>query len=99
MLSELDIETIPREHKKEGQGWSVLWNPKSKKQLDINPVHTLVHERWVTRRYQVWLVSLISGSLCSVVCCVKFSNDGLLLATGCNRTAQIFDTKTGNKTW
>jgi hypothetical protein len=41
----LDIETVPRDYKKEGQGWSVLWNPKSKKQLDINPVHTLVHER------------------------------------------------------
>ncbi|KAJ3084819.1 general transcription repressor [Rhizoclosmatium hyalinum] len=33
----------------------------------------------------------------SVVCCVKFSNDGQYLATGCNRTAQIFDTRTGQK--
>jgi WD40 repeat protein len=32
------------------------------------------------------------------VCCVRFSNDGQLLATGCNRTAQIYDTKTGQKT-
>ncbi|KAJ1976534.1 general transcription repressor [Dimargaris verticillata] len=31
----------------------------------------------------------------SVVCCVRFSNDGKLLATGCNRTAQIFDVNTG----
>ncbi|KAG7561989.1 hypothetical protein FFLO_02544 [Filobasidium floriforme] len=78
MLSELDPDTLPRDFKKEGQGWSVVWNPKTKKQLEIAPIHTLVHE--------------------SVVCCVKFSNDGLLLATGCNRTAQIFDTKTGAKT-
>ncbi|KAK4687936.1 general transcriptional corepressor TUP1, partial [Tremellales sp. Uapishka_1] len=33
----------------------------------------------------------------TVVCCVKFSMDGKYLATGCNRTAQIFDTKTGGK--
>ena len=31
----------------------------------------------------------------SVVCCVRFSEDGLWLATGCNRTAQIFDMRTG----
>lgn len=34
----------------------------------------------------------------SVVCCVRFSPDGKLLATGCNRTAQIYDTATGAKT-
>ncbi|EEB93899.1 hypothetical protein MPER_07384 [Moniliophthora perniciosa FA553] len=34
----------------------------------------------------------------SVVCCVRFSADGNFLATGCNRTAQIYDTKTGIKT-
>ncbi|KAG1877108.1 WD40-repeat-containing domain protein [Suillus tomentosus] len=34
----------------------------------------------------------------SVVCCVRFSADGKYLATGCNRTAQIYDTKTGQKT-
>lgn len=35
----------------------------------------------------------------SVVCCVRFSADGKYLATGCNRTAQIYDAKTGQKTW
>eukprot|EP01116_Phalansterium_solitarium_P022086 TRINITY_DN7167_c0_g1_i1.p1 TRINITY_DN7167_c0_g1~~TRINITY_DN7167_c0_g1_i1.p1 ORF type:complete len:528 (+),score=145.38 TRINITY_DN7167_c0_g1_i1:136-1719(+) len=33
----------------------------------------------------------------SVVCCVKFSNDGRYLATGCNRSAQLFDVETGEK--
>ncbi|KAJ7080276.1 chromatin associated protein [Mycena crocata] len=34
----------------------------------------------------------------TVVCCVQFSADGKWLATGCNRTAQIFDVQTGHKT-
>ncbi|KAJ6557825.1 WD40-repeat-containing domain protein [Mycena capillaripes] len=34
----------------------------------------------------------------TVVCCVQFSADGRYLATGCNRSAQIYDVKTGNKT-
>ncbi|KAJ7272550.1 WD40-repeat-containing domain protein [Mycena haematopus] len=33
----------------------------------------------------------------TVVCCVQFSADGKWLATGCNRTAQIFDVLTGQK--
>ncbi|KAF7326087.1 Chromatin associated protein [Mycena kentingensis (nom. inval.)] len=33
----------------------------------------------------------------SVVCCVRFSRDGRWLATGCNRTAQVFDARTGVK--
>lgn len=33
----------------------------------------------------------------SVVCCVRFSHDGKYVATGCNRSAQIFDVHTGNK--
>jgi len=33
----------------------------------------------------------------SVVCCVRFSNDGNFLSTGCNRSAQIFDVVTGQK--
>ncbi len=34
----------------------------------------------------------------SVVCCVKFSGDGRHLATGCNKSAQIYDVETGEKT-
>ncbi|KAF7370909.1 Chromatin associated protein [Mycena sanguinolenta] len=33
----------------------------------------------------------------TVVCCVQFSTDGKWLATGCNKTAQIFDVLTGQK--
>lgn len=33
----------------------------------------------------------------SVVCCVRFSHDGKYVATGCNRSAQIFDVVTGQK--
>ncbi|KIM95925.1 hypothetical protein OIDMADRAFT_183392 [Oidiodendron maius Zn] len=33
----------------------------------------------------------------SVVCCVRFSHDGKYVATGCNRSAQIFDVTTGQK--
>ena len=32
----------------------------------------------------------------SVVCCVKFSNDGQLLATGCNRITKLWEVATGN---
>ncbi|GAA5887385.1 hypothetical protein JCM5296_007120 [Sporobolomyces johnsonii] len=33
----------------------------------------------------------------SVVCCVRFSPDGKMLATGCNRNTTLYDTKTGAK--
>ncbi|QDS69986.1 hypothetical protein FKW77_003171 [Venturia effusa] len=32
----------------------------------------------------------------SVVCCVRFSRDGKYVATGCNRSAQIFDVNNGS---
>ncbi|GLB45212.1 putative anaphase-promoting complex subunit 4 WD40 domain [Lyophyllum shimeji] len=75
---DLDIHTVPPELKKEGSDWFAIFNPNTKRVLDVSLVHTLMHE--------------------SVVCCVRFSADGKYLATGCNRTAQIYDTKTGAKT-
>lgn len=33
----------------------------------------------------------------SVVCCVKFSGDGKYMATGCNKSAQVYDIETGEK--
>jgi len=35
----------------------------------------------------------------SVVCCVRFSNDGKYLASGCNKSAQIYDVETGEKAY
>ena len=76
-----DLASYPPDLKREGSDWFALFNPnpKVKKVLDVNLVHTLTHE--------------------SVVCCVRFSQDGKWLATGCNRTAQIYDAKTGVKIW
>ncbi|THV03736.1 WD40 repeat-like protein [Dendrothele bispora CBS 962.96] len=75
---DLDLNLMPSEFKKEGSDWFAMFNTKVKRSLEVNLVHTLMHE--------------------SVVCCVRFSSDGKYLATGCNRTAQIYDTKTGQKT-
>lgn len=75
--SDLDPDEVPKDLKKEGSDWLAIFNPKVKRTLDVNLVHTLMHE--------------------SVVCCVRFSPDGKFLATGCNRSAQIYDTKTGAK--
>ncbi|KAI6043969.1 WD40-repeat-containing domain protein [Pisolithus marmoratus] len=55
-----------------------------------------VFNRKVKRVLDVSLVHTLMHE--SVVCCVRFSADGKYLATGCNRTAQIYDTKTGQKT-
>ncbi|EST04978.1 WD40 repeat [Kalmanozyma brasiliensis GHG001] len=77
-LSDMDPDEIPKDLKKEGADWLAIFNPKIKRTLDVNLVHTFLHE--------------------SVVCCVRFSADGKYLATGCNKSAQIFDTKTGAKT-
>jgi WD40 repeat protein len=33
----------------------------------------------------------------SVVCCVRFNHDGNYMATGCNRSAQIYDVESGVK--
>ncbi|KIJ99824.1 hypothetical protein K443DRAFT_157987 [Laccaria amethystina LaAM-08-1] len=76
-VEDFRLQPVPSEYRKEGCDWVVLYNPNVKETLDINLVHTFVHE--------------------SFVCCVHFSADGRYLATGCNHTAQIFDTTTGEK--
>lgn len=45
------------------------------------------------RRLDVDLVHSLEHH--SVVCCVRFSADGKYVATGCNRSAQIYDVNTG----
>lgn len=49
----------------------------------------------VPRQLDVDLVHTLDHH--SVVCCVRFSADGKYVATGCNRSAQIFDVSTGQK--
>jgi glucose repression regulatory protein TUP1 len=44
---DLDIHTVPPELKKEGTDWFAIFNPKTKRQLDVSLVHTLMHERCV----------------------------------------------------
>jgi len=42
---ELDVHNMPPEFKKEGSDWFAMFNPKVKRTLDVNLVHTLMHER------------------------------------------------------
>ncbi|PHH52516.1 Transcriptional repressor rco-1 [Ceratocystis fimbriata CBS 114723] len=49
----------------------------------------------VSRKLDVDLVHTLTHE--SVVCCVRFSHDGKYIATGCNRSAQIYDVQTGDK--
>lgn len=91
-----DPDTVPDHLKKHGSDWFALWNPKAKRVLDVSLVHTLTHERFVSPSQHTLFVYLFDcDHLLSVVCCVRFSADGKYLATGCNRSAQIYDTKTG----
>ena len=76
-MAELDLERLPPQFKKVEADWFAIFNPDVPKILDVDLVHTLIHE--------------------SVVCCVRFSHDGKFVATGCNRSAQIYDVVSGNK--
>ncbi|PCH39459.1 WD40 repeat-like protein [Wolfiporia cocos MD-104 SS10] len=83
----LDPHTVPAELKKEGTDWFAIFSPN---------VVGNGKEGGKKRALDVGLVHTLMHE--SVVCCVRFSADGKYLATGCNRTAQIYDTKTGQKT-
>jgi general transcriptional corepressor TUP1 len=74
-LADLEVDSLPAEFKKEGQDWFAVFNPRTRRVLDVDLIHNLPHQ--------------------SVVCCVRFSLDGRYVATGCNRSAQIFDVETG----
>ncbi|KAJ3305677.1 general transcription repressor [Blyttiomyces sp. JEL0837] len=65
--------------RKQGADWTVVYNPKSP---SLNRA-----------RLNVDLVHNFEHH--SVVCCVKFSLDGQLLATGCNRVAKIYEVASG----
>ena len=68
---------------------------------DVSPEYKKEGDDWfvvynptVRRELDVELVQSLSHT--SVVCCVRFSLDGRLVATGCNRSAQIFNVDYGN---
>ena len=74
---------------------------------DLDPNHLPPHQKregddWfavfnprVPRVLDVGLVHTLQHE--SVVCCVRFSQDGRYVATGCNRSAQIFEVNTGRQ--
>lgn len=68
---------------------------------ELPPQFKHVGEDWwaifnpqVPRRLDVNLVHTLNHK--SVVCCVRFSHDGRLIATGCNRGAMIYDVESGS---
>ncbi|KAI9205965.1 WD40-repeat-containing domain protein [Polychytrium aggregatum] len=69
----------PQAWKTENDDWLVVYNHKSPSLKQAKLNVRLVH-------------NLDHGS---VVCCVKFSNDGKFLATGSNRRVRLFDAITG----
>jgi glucose repression regulatory protein TUP1 len=66
--------------------------PHCKKQ---GPDWFMVWNQHVPRLLDVDLVHTLDHT--SVVCCVRFSHDGQYVATGCNRSAQIYDVQTGEQ--
>jgi glucose repression regulatory protein TUP1 len=56
---------------------------------------SVVHNPKVPRVLDVTLLHTLTHG--SVVCCVQFSPDGKFVATGCNRSARIYDIKTGQQ--
>lgn len=98
-LENVDLASIPADLKKEGSDWFAVFNPRVRPRAlgDVSLVHTLMHPTYVS--IFIILLFFSTNTFHSVVCCVQFSADGRYLATGCNRSAQIYDVKTGAKTW
>ena len=46
-LHDTDMNALPRDLRKEGEGWFAVFNPNVNRVLDINLVHTFSHERCV----------------------------------------------------
>lgn len=65
-------------------------NPDFKKQT---PEFYALFNPALKRELDVDLMQSLDHS--SVVCCVKFSKNGEFIATGCNKTTQVFDVKSG----
>ena len=69
--------------------------PPDKKRVPESGDWYAVFNPEVPRVLDVSLVQSLTHE--SVVCCVRFSQDGKYIATGCNRSAQIFDVQTGER--
>lgn len=65
-------------------------SPDFKKQ---KPGYYVLYNPAFKRDLDVDLIHLLDHS--SVVCCVRFSKNGEFLATGCNKTTQVFNVKSG----
>ncbi|CCH42375.1 General transcriptional corepressor [Wickerhamomyces ciferrii] len=59
----------------------------------LQPDYYILYNPSLPKNVDVELVHSLDHS--SVVCCVRFSNDGKFLATGCNKTTQVFGVETG----
>ncbi|KAJ3397162.1 general transcription repressor [Lobulomyces angularis] len=77
----LSGDNSPEKYKQEGEDWFAVYNPNITALADAKVSLDLLH-------------TCIHDS---VVCCVKFSNCGKYLATGCNHIAIIYDVQTGEK--
>lgn len=74
-LDELDPLSVPPELKKEGSDWFAIFNPKIKRALDVNLVHTLHHERYEER--------VLSIPLCVADFGVAWQQRGVLCQVFC----------------
>ncbi|KAJ9121335.1 hypothetical protein QFC24_004671 [Naganishia onofrii] len=111
VLSDLDPDTIPREFKKEGAEWFAVWNPRNKKTLNVDLVHTLVHEspdgKFLAtgaedRQIRIWDIAkgrikhLLVGHNQEIYS-LDFSQDGQFLVSGSgDKSARIWDISTGH---
>ena len=82
-ICELDLEAISPHNKIEGPDWIAVFNPSA-------PPNT-------RNRMKVELSHNLNHD--SVVSSVRFSLDGKLLATGCNRLSRIYVVETGILIW
>lgn len=96
-LGDIDPQSAPASMKMEGQDWFALYVNYLLFQ-SMNWLLTVLSSRSspVLPRYlSVDLVHSLEHA--SVVCCVKFSNDGRYMAAGCNRITYIYDVATGRQ--
>jgi len=50
---DVDINSVPPEHKKEGTDWFAIFNPRATRQLEVSLVHTLMHEKCLILHFVV----------------------------------------------